>query len=143
MRVTHRIAAVLLFVFCAGHTAGTVLGRSPAPAADAVLSAMRTVHFDFHGVDRTFYNMFLGLAALTSVYLAGSALFAWMLSSVDAAAWRTVRAPAWALAIAQLGTATVAWLAFFPGPALLSSAAVVLLIVGNVRGPRSLDARRL
>ena len=133
MRITHRIAAGLLFVFFAGHTVGTILGRSPAPAADAVLSAMRTVHFDFHGVDRTFYNMFLGLSALTSVYLASSALFAWMLSSAKPSAWPTVRAPAWALAIAQLGTATVAWLAFFPGPALLSSAAAALLIVGNLR----------
>ena len=71
-KLTHRVAAALLLLFCAGHTVGAFLGRSPAPEADVVLEAMRTVRFDFHGVNRSFYELFLGHAHLVSLYLAVS-----------------------------------------------------------------------
>jgi hypothetical protein len=136
MKITHRIAAVLLLLFCIGHTVGTIAGRSPAPEAEPALRAMRAVHFDFHGVDRTFYGLFVGHALLVSVYLAASALLAWKLSNVEAARWHTIATAAWGLAIAQIATAVVAWLYFFPGPALLTSAAAVLLLAGNASAVR-------
>jgi hypothetical protein len=133
MKLTHRGAAMLLLLFCAGHTVGTFGGRSPAPEADSVLVAMRTVRFDFNGVDRTFYDIFFGHALLVSVYLFGSAFVAWFLASVKHEHWPAVAPMAWGLAVAQLVTATVAGMYFFAGPAVLSGLAGALLVIGNLR----------
>jgi len=90
MKLSHRGAAALLLLFGAGHTVGTFRGRSPAPEADSVLVAMRTVRFDFKGVERTFYDLFFGHALLVSVYLLGSAFVAWFLASVEQEHWPAV-----------------------------------------------------
>ena len=132
-KLTHRAAAALLLLFCAGHTVGTLLGRSPAPEADVVLETMRTVRFDFHGVNRSFYELFLGHAHLVSLYLAFSALIAWTLSSLEVELWSSVAPIAWGLAVAQVLTAVVAWAYFFPGPAIITSVAALMLVAGNVR----------
>ena len=122
-KLTHRAAAALLLLFCAGHTVGSLLGRSPAPEADVVLETMRTVRFDFHGVSRSFYELFLGHAHLVSLYLAFSALVAWTLSSLEVELWSSVAPIAWGLAVAQILSALVAWAYFFPGPAIITSLA--------------------
>jgi hypothetical protein len=139
-KLTYRVAAALLLLFCAGHTIGGLLGRSPAPEADVVLATMRTVRFDFHGVHRTFYELFLGHALLVSLYLAVSAIVAWTLSSLEVENWSSVAPIAWSLAVAQVLTAAVAWTHFFPGPAIITSLAAILLVAGNIRTAR-LDRR--
>jgi hypothetical protein len=147
MKLAYRGAAVLILLFCAGHTVGSIAGRSPGGAADAVLVAMRDVHFDFKGSDRTFYEIFFGYELLVTFYLAGSALLALWLARADEERWRFVAPIAWGLAAAQLATAAVVWACFFIGPAVLTSLATILLVVGAVRGSqgaarsRSAEAR--
>jgi hypothetical protein len=135
-KLTHRVAAALLLLFCAGHTGGTLLGRSPAREADVVLETMRTVRFDFHGISRSFYELFLGHGLLVSLYLAFSALVAWTLSSLEVELWPSVAPIAWGLAVAQVLSALVAWAYFFPGPAIITSIAALLLAAGNLRTAR-------
>jgi hypothetical protein len=141
-RITHRVAAILILLFAAGHTVGSLLGRSPAPEADPVLEAMRTVHFRFNGADRTFEQIFFGFGLVMSIYLVACAFLAWRLARVGAASWPTFAALAWGLAGVQVITAIVAWKYFFAGPGLLTTAAALLLIVGNVRMARATGTDR-
>jgi hypothetical protein len=48
----YRIAAVLLLLFAAGHTLG-FSQSDPAWGIDALLSGMRSIHFDVQGFNRT------------------------------------------------------------------------------------------
>src|SRR3954453_23662183 len=112
-RITHRIAAGLLALFCGGHTTGLLANRSPSPGADAVLEAMRTVHFQLNGADRTFERIFFGHGVLVSLYLAASALLAWKLATVAAASWSSFSSLAWGLVVAQVFTAVIAFTCFF------------------------------
>jgi hypothetical protein len=140
-KLMYRVAAALLLLFGAGHSVGTWLGQSPAPAADVVFEAMKTVRFDFHGIERSFYELFLGHAHLVSLYLAVSALVAWTLSGLAVEAWSSVGPMAWGLAVATVLAAGVAWVHFFRGPAILTSVAALLLVMGNLR--LALLARKL
>jgi hypothetical protein len=137
MKLTHRVAAALLALFCAGHTVGILLGKSPSPAATPVLEAMRTVHFPFNGADRTFAQILLGHGLIVSLFLASSAVLAWRLATVGVAQWSSVAALAWGLVVAHALSAAVAWTCFFAGPATLTTAAVGLMFVGNLRMART------
>ena len=135
-KLAHRAAALLLAAFFAGHTVGTFAGRSLGPAADAVLLSMRTVRFDFNGTDRTLGEILFGHGLLVSLYLLGSALLAWRLSSTDDRRWPTVAPIAWGLALAQVATAGVAATCFFAGPAVITATAAGLLLAGNLGAAR-------
>ena len=75
-----RIAAVLLILFCAGHTAGGMLGqKSVGPESDAVFAQMKAVHFAFNGSDCTWYGFWFGFGLTASLFLLLSAIIAWQL----------------------------------------------------------------
>jgi hypothetical protein len=132
-----RIAAGLLAVFCALHTAGGMLSqKSMGPSSDAVFAAMKSVHFDFNGSDSTWYGFWFGFGLMASAFLAMSAFVAWRLERVRAEAWPDVSAIAWALTAAQAVTAFLSWKYFFAGPGVFATLATVLLAVGIVRKQR-------
>ncbi|NUO51588.1 MAG: hypothetical protein HOV80_22255 [Polyangiaceae bacterium] len=124
---------MLVLLFCVGHTVGSLLGRSPAPEAEPVLLAMRTVHFDFKGADRTLDDIFFGLGLLVSLHLLVSVLVALRVASADASQWAIVAPFAWGLCATQAVTAAVAARYFFAGPAVLCGVAALLFGVGAAR----------
>jgi hypothetical protein len=124
----YRIAACLLLFFCAGHTAGGMLGqKSLGPAADAVFAAMKAVRFTFNGSQCTWYGFWLGLGLTCSVFLLFSAIAAWRLGGVAPAEWRPVSAIAWALFGAHVANAALTWRYFFVGAGALASLIALLL----------------
>ena len=141
-RLLYRIASVLLLLFCAGHTVGSLSGRSPDPAADAVLRSMRTVEFDFNGSQRTLYDIFFGFSMIVALFLLASALVAWRISSIAADQWATVAPLAWGLFAVQVVTAILAWRYFFAGPAVLTSLSALFLGLGAARTTRALAAKQ-
>src|SRR4051812_34488449 len=58
--ILYRIAAVLLLLFAAGHTLGFSQPPDPLWGVDALLSSMRSIHFDVLGFNRTYWDFFLG-----------------------------------------------------------------------------------
>lgn len=140
MKIAYRSAAILLLLFCGGHTVGTLAGRSPSPEADPVLTAMRTVRFDFNGVERTMFEIFFAHALLVSVFLLLSVLLAWTLSAVEPERWRPMAPIAWGLALAQGVAAFLTWRYFFVGPAVLTTIAAMLVTGAALRGSMR-DAR--
>jgi hypothetical protein len=138
----YRIATYLLLFFCAGHTAGGMLGqKSLGPASDAVFSSMKTVHFVFNGSDCTWYGMWLALGLSCSLLLLLSAVISWRLATVAPAQWASVSVIAWALFAAHVANAVLTWRYFFTGAAVLATVIAILLGVGAFRGrSRALEA---
>jgi hypothetical protein len=94
----YRIAAVLLVLFAAGHTIG-FRQSDPAWGADALLSSMRSIHFDMQGFDRTYWDLFVAAGLCVGLFYLFAAILAWQLSGLPTATLALVRATAWAFAV--------------------------------------------
>jgi hypothetical protein len=134
--LVYRVAACLLFLFFAGHTVGSFSGRAPTAAAAPVLAAMKTVHFDFHGSTRTFYEIFFAYGLIVAMFLLSSAVVAWRLAAIDPRHSPDAELLAWWLFAVGLGTAGLAWNYFFIGPAVITTLATACLGVGALRMSR-------
>ena len=129
-----RIAAVLLLIFCAGHTAGGMLSqKSLGPEADAVFAQMKATHFVFNGSDCTWYGFWFGFGLTASLFLLLSAIIAWQLDKVTPAAWRAVSVIAWSLIAVHAVNTFLSWKYFFIGPAMFGGIVTVLLAWGTIR----------
>jgi len=129
-----RIAAVLLIVFCAGHTGGGMLAqKSLGPQADAVFAQMKAVHFVFNGSDCTWYGFWFGFGMTSSLFLLLSAIIAWQLDKVGPAAWPAVSVIAWSLIAAHAANAFLSWKYFFLGPAVIGVLVTALMTWGTLR----------
>jgi hypothetical protein len=138
----YRIAAYLLVFFCAGHTAGGMLSEKRlGPGADAVFSAMKSVHFDFNGATVTWYGFWFAFGLMVSVFLLFSSVVAWRLDSVEPKSWPMVSTIAWALVASHACNAILSWVYFFAGAGFLATAIAMLLAAGAFRKERAAASR--
>jgi hypothetical protein len=96
--VFYRIAAVLLLLLAAGHTLG-FRQSDPAWGVDALLSSMRSIHFDMQGFNRTYWDLFVAAGFSVGVFFLFSAILAWQLSGLPAATLSLMRSTTWAFAL--------------------------------------------
>ena len=134
-RVTpFRVAAVLLLLFCAGHTAGGMLAqKSMGGASDVVFAQMKAVHFACNGSDCTWYGFWYGFGMTVSVFLLLSAVIAWQLDRVPPTAWKSTAVIAWALIAAHAANTVLSLKFFFMAPTIFSLCVTALLIWGALR----------
>jgi hypothetical protein len=133
-----RVATYLLVLFCAGHTAGGMLGqKSLGIASDAVFAQMKAVHFDFNGADATWYGFWMGFGLTVSAFLLLMALAAWQLDAVPAQAWPSVSVIAWGMVAAMAFNTVMSVKYFFAGPITFGVLITALLIGGIVRKSRA------
>jgi hypothetical protein len=81
MKALYRIASVLLLLFALGHTLG-FRQNNPEWAAGAVIDAMRSLHFDAQGFNRSYWDFFSAFGLFFTVFLLFAAALAWQLSSL-------------------------------------------------------------
>src|SRR6476660_7960421 len=96
--VFYRIAAICLLLFAVGHTLG-FRQSDPAWGVDALLAAMRSVHFDVQGFHRTYWDLFLAAGFSVGVFYLFAAILAWQLAGLPAATLALMRGTAWAFAL--------------------------------------------
>jgi len=96
--IFYRIAAVLLLLFAVGHTLG-FRQSDPTWGVDALLSSMRSIHFDMQGFNRTYWDFFLGAGYSVGVFFLFSAILAWQLGGLPAATLVLMRGTTWAFAL--------------------------------------------
>jgi hypothetical protein len=125
--ILYRIAAVLLLLFAAGHTFG-FRQNNPEWAADAVLTLMRSVHFDAQGFTRTYWDFFSAFGYLFAVFLLFSAVLAWLLSRLPAEILASVRSIAWTFAVGFVAVTVVNLGYAFTTPIVLSTLIAICLI---------------
>ena len=94
----YRIAAVLLLLFAVGHTLG-FRHSEPVWGIDALLSSMRSIHFDVQGFNRTYWDFFVGAGFSVGVFYLFAAILAWQLGGLPAATLALMRGTVWAFAL--------------------------------------------
>ncbi len=123
----YRIAAVLLLLFDIGHTLG-FRQSDPTWGVAALLSLMRSIHFDVQGFSRTYWDLFVGAGFFVSVFLLFAAVLAWQLGGLSAETLRLMRPTAWALALCFFAVTILSWRYFFILPIVLSGLITACLV---------------
>jgi hypothetical protein len=124
--ILYRIASVLLVLFAAGHTVG-FLQIDPKWGVDSMIMAMRSIHFDVQGSNRTYWEFYVGFGLFVSVFLVFSAVLAWQLGGLPAGTLALMRGTAWALVICFGAVAILSWRYFFIIPIVFSIAILLCL----------------
>jgi hypothetical protein len=115
----YRIAAVLLLLFAAGHTLG-FRQSDPQWGVDALLAAMRSVHFEVQGFNRTYWDLFVAAGFCVGIFYLFAAILAWQLARLPAATLALMRGTAWAFAVCFAAVTVVSWKYLFMLPVAFS-----------------------
>jgi hypothetical protein len=125
--VFYRIAAVLLLLLAVGHTLG-FRQSDPHWGVDALLSSMRSIHFDVQGFNRTYWDLFLAAGFSVGVFFLFSAILAWQLGGLPAATLARMRGTAWVFALCFAAITVVSWRYLFVIPIAFSLVITLCLI---------------
>jgi hypothetical protein len=117
--IFYRIAAVLLLLFAAGHTLG-FRQSDPSWGVDALLSSMRSMHFDVQGFNRTYWDLFSAAGFSVGVFYLFAAILAWQLGGLPPATLALMRGTAWAFALCFAALTVVSWRFLFILPIAFS-----------------------
>src|SRR5271156_5157124 len=115
----YRIAAVLLLLFALGHTLG-FRQSDPKWGVDALLGAMRSIHFAVQGFNRTYWDLFVAAGFSVGVFYLFAAILAWQLGGLPAATLALMRGTAWAFALCFAAITVVSWRYLFILPIVFS-----------------------
>jgi len=121
-----RIAAACLLLFALGHTLG-FRESDPQWGADALLSSMRSIHFNVQGFNRTYWDLFLAAGFSVGVFYFFAAILAWQLGGLPAPTLALMRGTAWAFALCFAAIAVVSWRYLFILPIVFSIAITLCL----------------
>jgi len=134
--ILYRISAILLVLYAAGHTFG-FRQNNPEWGADAVLSLMRSVHFNAQGFTRTYWDFFSAFGLFFSVFLLFAAVLAWQLAGLPPETLARVRSIAWALAICFVALTALTWIYAFTTPLVFSAVITICLIAAASLSPKT------
>ena len=126
--VLYRIAALLLFLFACGHTAGFLTFKPASADGMAAMNAMNGVAFDFEGNSRTFGGFYTGFGLTVTAYLLFSAFVAWHLGRLAAQQPGAAVPLAWALVAVQLVSLALSVRYFFIVPVIFSALVIACLV---------------
>jgi hypothetical protein len=121
-----RTASIITLILTVGHTAGGLSSWSPGGETE-VLRAMRSFHFDFSGVSRSYLDFYLGFGFINSVYLLTQAVVLWRLASMAKLNPIGVRPLVGAFFVASVASALLSWRFIFPVP-VVSFAAIAICL---------------
>ena len=132
----YRIAAVLLLLFAVGHTLG-FRQSDPIWGVDALLSSMRSIHFDVQGFNRTYWDLFVAAGFSVGVFYLFAAILAWQLGGLPVATLALMRGTAWAFALCFAAITLLSWRYLFIIPIAFS-----ILITSCLTAAAWLSARQ-
>jgi len=131
-----RVAAVITFLYFAGHTAGIPWTPGGAPADMRVLEAMKSHSFDVEGFTRTYWDFYFGFGIIISVYVLALAVVLWQLGSLAKTDAIRVRPIIASIFVAFVVNAAIAWRFFFAIPVGVTVAISVCLALAFVMAGR-------
>jgi hypothetical protein len=137
--ILYRISSILLVLYAAGHTLG-FRQNNPEWGADAVLSLMRSVHFNAQGFTRTYWDFFSAFGLFFSVFLLFAAVLAWQLAGLPPETLARVRSIPWALAFCFVALTALTWIYAFPTPLVFSTVITLCLIAAASLSPKTTSA---
>ena len=134
--ILYRISSILLVLYAAGHTFG-FRQNNPEWGADAVLSLMRSVHFNAQGFTRTYWDFFSAFGLFFSVFLLFAAVLAWQLAGLPPEIAARVRSISWSLAICFVALTALTWKYAFTTPLVFSMLITICLIAAASLSPKT------
>jgi hypothetical protein len=114
-----RIASVLTSIHAALHTIGGVFGGAAPGVQQATVAVMKANEFAVMGVTRSYWDFYMGLGLVVSVFLTMEAIVFWQLGSLakmDALRLRPVVAT---FLVGYLCAAVVSYRYFFAAPVIV------------------------
>src|SRR5262249_28073431 len=125
--IFYRAAAVFLLLFALGHTLG-FRQSDPQWGVDALLSSMKSIHFDVQGFSRSYWDLFLAAGFSVGVFYLFAAVLAWQLGSLPVETLTRMRGILWAFALCFVAITIVSWRYLFVPPIIFSLVITVCLI---------------
>ena len=132
-----RIAAVITFLYFAGHTAGIPWTPGLGPGERPVIEAMKSHPFDMDGFRRTYWDLYFGFGLIISGYLLVQAVVLWQIGSLAKTDPLRVRPIVASFFVAFLVNAVLSWKYFFAIPLIMAVAISVCLALAVVMAGRS------
>jgi len=126
-----RVSAIVSLLFAAGHTLGGRSSWSPI-GENEVLVVMRTVHFHFQGVSRSFLDFYRGFGYSLSVFLVLQGIVLWQLAGVARTQPKAARPLVASFVTASIIGAVITWMFIFPIPATFSAVLTGCLAIAFV-----------
>ncbi len=139
----YRIAAVLLVLFAAGHTIGFSQPPDPKWGIDAVVSSMRSIHFDVDGFDRTYWHFFVAAGFSLGAFYVFAAILAWELGGLPPATLALMRGTTWAFAVCFAAITGLSVRYLFIIPIVFSSVITVFLAAAAWLSARQRSVHRV
>lgn len=141
----YRLTTLLLLLYCAGHTLGALVSTpSFGVESDAVMAAMKSVHFKATGSDCSWFGFYMGFGYDVSIFFLFSAVLTWFLGGMSLPDQRRWAPITWALFVSYAATAVLAVQYFFAVAIVFSSLITVLLGIQGImlaRAPRTTPSR--
>jgi hypothetical protein len=126
--VLYRIAAILLVLFAAGHTAGFRKAQ-PQWEVGPLLEAMQTTRFNVGSFGRTYWDFYLGFGYFVTAFLLFAAVLAWQLGGLNKETLALMPLITWGLAVCFVVVTALSWKYFFLPPIVFSVVLTVVLIL--------------
>ena len=139
--VFYRIAAVLLFLFAIAHTLA-FSQSDPTWRVDALVSSMRSIHFDVQGFDRTYWDFFLAAGFSVGVFYLFAAILAWQLGGLPIAMLALMRGATLAFALSFVVITLLSLRYLFIVPVAFSVAIAICLTAAALLSAKQHNARQ-
>src|SRR5215467_9597636 len=123
-----KIAAVIMFLYFAGHTAGAPWTPGEAPADLAVVDAMKSDHFPVIGVSRSYWDFYFGFGLIISVMQLFQAVILWQLGTLAKTDAARLRPIILVFCVSLILNAILGWMYFFIIPVVMAVLIAILLL---------------
>ncbi len=133
--VLYRVASVLLLLFAVGHTLG-FRQSDPTWGVDALLTSMRSIHFDVSGFSRSYWDLFEAAGFSVGVFYIFTAILAWQMARLPAATLAQMRGTAWAFALCFAVITVLSWKFLFVIPIVFSAVITLCLAAAAWLSPK-------
>jgi len=127
-----RAASVVLFLLGVGHGIGQIHPAPPPPLAAPVLAAMKDVHFQMEGLDRTVWDFYNGFSIASVISVIALAIVIWQLSGLARTQLNLIRPIIITLVIGQALFSYVCWTDLIYPPAIFSTLATICLLFAAI-----------
>ena len=131
----YRIASILLILFALGHTLG-FRRLDPRWKLDSIIAALRSTHFEVQGLNRTYWDFYVGFGLFVTVLLLFAALLAWQLGGLSREHLSAMPIITWGLAGCFVVVTFLSWKYFFIVPVIFSCVVTICLILAAVAAGR-------
>jgi hypothetical protein len=131
----YRIASILLILFALGHTLG-FRRLDPRWKLDSIIAALRSTHFEVQGLNRTYWDFYVGFGLFVTVLLLFAALLAWQLGGLSKERLSAMPIITWGWAGCFVVVTFLSWKYFFIVPVIFSCVVTICLILAAVAAGR-------